>query len=214
MSIGWRCMRLGWRFVWPRSPYYSLPGGGKVKLKVIDEVPHFVDTMEVARPAKSANNLAIVGEACVGSQGPDSSAVSDASDYDDAEIESDESEVTESGNAKAKSDTTGLAPNDRKSKSQGVSKSQVSGVDGSVAEWTKVDGQVLPVSESDKQAPAIMIEDDRDVSRETSSDQLGSKSNSNKDSASESLPSKQLSIPVPKAPEGSEAAMRSSNEGA
>ena len=47
MSIGKRCMRLGFDFVWrgySKSPYYILPDKRKVKMTVIGDCPYLVES--------------------------------------------------------------------------------------------------------------------------------------------------------------------------
>ena len=45
LSIGLRCMELGYDFHWMRytNPYFVLPGGAKVNLKVVNNVPYLFD---------------------------------------------------------------------------------------------------------------------------------------------------------------------------
>ena len=155
ISIGKRCMNHGWSFIWKagRTPYFILPNGDKLKLRLVDDVPYFVDRLGVACPAKNVPSGNVGDAPCVESQEPDSSDQSDAFD-----LLSDGDEVLDSDEVPLTAGKPGIIPMVGK-KSGSSPNSQASGVGESKGEWRKVDGQLLQVSDTDKRIPVVEIKE-------------------------------------------------------
>ena len=54
VSVGFRCMELGYTFIWPpgRNPYFVTPSGNIIYLEVHDHIPYLKPGSELCRPRK------------------------------------------------------------------------------------------------------------------------------------------------------------------
>ena len=65
LTLGYRCMELGYSFVWPEGsdPYFVLPNGSHLRLEVIDHIPYLRPGSSRCKPQKPLGRSCF---ACVG----------------------------------------------------------------------------------------------------------------------------------------------------